>query len=471
MSTYRLFVYEKGPQKGLKEPEIYEGAKGRKYLRVREGGQDSMISLKTTSITEAIKLREARQKAKTAAELGVAIEPKQAAKKAKAALTTVKTVIKRYLQDGCPNKKGVPRPPSKHLDAERERCETLMEHFNTEAPAADLIQNDFDNFKDWRVAKVIEKERAAAEKRGEKYEPDAQTGLRTVDLDLNCLNNAMRWAVRKTLLKTNPAASRAHYYTKSDATHCREFAPENADELHGIAGVFMASRRSETLGWWLLYEGATGLRSEETVLLQMNARSDEPGGFTADGGSMCVRRAKKSKKFNLYVQVHEGLKSIRKAHAIWHAQRYPLSPWFFPGRSRKSSGHVDKSSLTKSLDRLYQVYVNFRKTEKDPKKFPKKPYLTRKYTSHGAGRAFYVLVRRSQGASDPQIAYELNQIGGVGTLEQVYGLPPEHWKNGNAPRLSWIPTAPPAWTKSQDIDFSPLQPKQVTPGDALTFDI
>jgi hypothetical protein len=101
MSTYRLFVYEKGPQKGLKEPEICEGAKGRKYLRVREGGQDSMISLKTTSITEAIKLREARQKAKTAAELGVAVEPNQAAKKAKAALTTVKTVIKRYLQDGC----------------------------------------------------------------------------------------------------------------------------------------------------------------------------------------------------------------------------------------------------------------------------------------------------------------------------------------------------------------------------------
>jgi hypothetical protein len=52
-----------------------------------------------------------------------------------------------------------------------------MEHFNTEAPAADLIQNDFDNFKDWRVAKVIEKERAAALNKGEEYEPDAQTGL------------------------------------------------------------------------------------------------------------------------------------------------------------------------------------------------------------------------------------------------------------------------------------------------------
>lgn len=325
MSTYRLFVYEKGPQKGLKEPEIYEGPEGRKYLRIREGGHDSMISLKTTSITEAIKLRDARQRAKTAAELGVAVEPKEASKKAKAALTTVRTVVKRYLQDGCPNKKGVARPAGMHLAAERDRCETLLEYFNAEAPGADLIQNDLDNYKDWRVARVIEKEKAAAKKKGKEYEPDAQTGLRTVDLDLNCLNNAMRWAVRKILLKANPIAGRVHFYTKSDATHCREFAPENASELNQVAGVFMASRRTETLGWLLLYEGATGLRSEETVLLRMEARSDEPGGITPDGGSMCVRRARKSKKFNLYVQVHEGLKLIRQAHEIWHAKRYPLS--------------------------------------------------------------------------------------------------------------------------------------------------
>lgn len=67
----------------------------------------------------------------------------------------------------CPNKKGVARLASKHLDAERERCEILTEYFNTQAPAVDLVQNDFDNFKDWRIAKIIEKERAAAEKKGE----------------------------------------------------------------------------------------------------------------------------------------------------------------------------------------------------------------------------------------------------------------------------------------------------------------
>jgi hypothetical protein len=205
-----------------------------------------------------------------------------------------------------------------------------------------------------------------------------------------------------------------------------------------------------------LYEGATGLRSEETVLLRMDARSDEPGGLTPDGRSMCFRRARKSKKFNLYVQVHEGLKLIRQAHKMWHAKRYPLSPWCFPGRERKTLRHVNKSPLTKSLDRLHQVYVDFRKTEKDPKEFPKKPHLTRKYTSHGAGRAFYVLVRRSQGVSDPQIAYELNQIGGVGTLEQVYGLPPEHWKNGNAPLLTEMKQKYRLWQRRGKVPVNDL---------------
>jgi hypothetical protein len=41
--------------------------------------------------------------------------------------------------------------------------------------------------------------------------------------------------------------------------------------------------------------------------------------------------------------------------------------------------------------------------------------LPRKYTSHGGGRAFYVYARRSQGVDDPQICYEINHVGGVGT--------------------------------------------------------
>jgi hypothetical protein len=78
-------------------------------------------------------------------------------------------------------------------------------------------------------------------------------------------------------------------------------------------------------------------------------------------------------------------------------------------------------------------------------------------------------VRRSQGVGDAQIVYELNHTGGVGTLEQVYALPPEHWKDGKAPNLSWIPNGPPAWTKIKKADFSTLKHNQAAR--ALSFDI
>jgi hypothetical protein len=36
-------------------------------------------------------------------------------------------------------------------------------------------------------------------------------------------------------------------------------------------------------------------------------------------------------------------------------------------------------------------------------------------------------------------------VGGVGTLEKVYGSAPPHWSKGKGPKLSWIPKGMPAW--------------------------
>jgi len=75
-----------------------------------------------------------------------------------------------------------------------------------------------------------------------------------------------------------------------------------------------------------------------------------------------------------------------------------------------------------------------------------KPHLDKQLTSHGA-RSFYVWARRSQGVSDSQIAFELNQVGGVKTLEQVYGRVPKHWQDPTKrPNFSWIPKCEYAWT-------------------------
>ncbi|MGA2658667.1 MAG: hypothetical protein ABSH34_14280 [Verrucomicrobiota bacterium] len=76
--------------------------------------------------------------------------------------------------------------------------------------------------------------------------------------------------------------------------------------------------------------------------------------------------------------------------------------------------------------------------------------LKKKFTSHGL-RALCVRVRRLNGASDAQIAWEINHVGGVGTLEKVYGSAPSHWIDGKVPKLSWLPKGDPAWNRIRPL--------------------
>jgi hypothetical protein len=430
---YRLYVHEKGPSKGVKEPGIYtDTSRRRLYLRIR-GGRDSFISV-GGSVTKAKEMRDTRRISKVAAKLGIAVDADKASQAARA---TVERVIHRYQADGYPDKKGRRRKRGKHRSAEESYCETLLKYFNGKGSGSDLEQHDLDEYHDWRIENIAAAEAERLEAKGIEYNPEEirKLGHRITDLELNTLNNAMRWAVRKRMLRSNPIASRARYYCKKDAKHCREFAPESADELHEVAGFLMSNRRSEALGWQLLFEGMTGLRCEEVVQLRMDALSGQPGWITPDGRSLRIKPAEKSDKASFYIEVNDGFEFVLASHKVWKAARYPNSPWFLPGR--KNSGldaAVDKSALTKALDRLYRTGV-----------------LKKKYTSHGAGRAFFVLVCRSRGLTDTQIAAKLNQTGGVSQIEQVYGLIPEHWKNGNGPKLSWIPTGAPAWSKIKSL--------------------
>jgi hypothetical protein len=464
MSKFQLCVDEQG----RKERSLYEDAEGRKYLRVRENDQNSMVTLGTTSLSKAVKIRDERRAVKVAVKLGMPIaSPTDAAKKSK---TTVAKVIKAYRDAGFPGKRGGARPPGRHRDEEAARCETLLEYFNGTAAAEDLDQDGLDHFHDWICAEVA---KGVLKKDGTRGKVKGN-GHRATDLDLNCLNNAYRWGLRKKMIKTNPIEKRVKYTVPGQVVHCREFCPESALELHSVAGVMMSSRRSEAVGWQLLIEGMTALRCDEAVQLRVDARANEAGGRTPDGKNLCVRRALKSKKFNCNVKVHEGLDMVLAAHRIWHEARYPISPWYIPGRTKKvgepeeiegepagengeapaeatvALKHAYKGALTKSLDRLF-------KTGK----------LPRKYTSHGAGRAFYVYARRCQGASDTEIAYEINHTGGVGTLEQVYGLPAKHWQNGDAPGMDWLPKDPKdyAWNKIKGVDFSALDKAKAEVGD------
>jgi integrase len=70
-------------------------------------------------------------------------------------------------------------------------------------------------------------------------------------------------------------------------------------------------------------------------------------------------------------------------------------------------------------------------------------------TSHGL-RALYVWVRRSQGADDSQIAFEIGHSSPL-MIQRVYGSCPPHWRTGKAPNYSWRPTGKLAWSQL-DLD-------------------
>jgi len=65
-------------------------------------------------------------------------------------------------------------------------------------------------------------------------------------------------------------------------------------------------------------------------------------------------------------------------------------------------------------------------------------------------RAFYVLVRRSWGIDDQVIAVELGQGSGAGLIATTYGDVPANWRNGDGPKLNWLPDpAQYAWAEFQ----------------------
>ena len=394
------------------ERGLYKDAKtGQYYQRIRsKAGGDTWQSLYTTKLTEARERLDVRRAARAAPKLGLKIRP-TGSKRA-----SVTKVINRYQADGYPDKKGNRRKEGSHLRAETDACERLLAFFDDVA-AEDLDQNVLDEYHTWRQGNVTKGE-----------------GHRTTDLELNTLTNALCWAVRKKLIHDNPIKSRVRYHSSTNARHCKALAPANVDELHEIAEKLFRDRRSETLGWQCLFEALTGLRTNEVLALRLDSRSDEPGGLTEDGNSLCVRRSKKVGRDNPYCEVHEGLKPLLAAHKEWQKARYPKSSWYFPGRDKEKGQPMTKGALTQTLQRLFA-----------------RKKLKKKFISHGM-RAFYVLVRRSNGVSDSQIAWEINHIGGVTTLEKVYGGIPPHWASGKGPKLSWTPSRKPAWESIKTVE-------------------
>lgn len=87
---------------------------------------------------------------------------------------------------------------------------------------------------------------------------------------------------------------RARYHSAADSMHCKDLAPADADEPHKIAGKLRSDPRSEALGWQVLFEAPTGLRTNEALSLRTDAGPDEPGGLTEEGRSRACAGARGS---------------------------------------------------------------------------------------------------------------------------------------------------------------------------------
>jgi len=399
---------------------LYKDAGGMFYERIQTKTQNTYVSLNTTRQAQAEKNLAANRLQRFADEKGLDVE------KPKKKAATVTAVLEFYEESGCPDKRGRMRynPKTKTPPDYRELpyLAKLNEGFKDKT-VDDLRPKALDAYHRERCLEL-----------STNGDTEFTRGHRITDLELNTLNSALKWSVRQEVIPHNPIAHRSRYYSSKEARHAREVAPNSIEEVHEIAAVLFGKTKSSTLGWQWLFECHTGLRLQEALRLRMDARSDEPGSMTPDGNSFCIHPVKENDTVCNYLPVNEGFKKVIESHKAWHAKRYPKSPWHFPNL-RSNGQPVAKCALTNKLRDLFQ--------EKDKNK----PHLTKQFTSHGA-RSFYVWARRSQGISDSQIAFELNQIGGVKTLEQVYGRAPRHWQDpSQRPNFSWTPKGEPAWTK------------------------
>lgn len=379
------------------------------YIRIQKDGFDTYKSLETTQKRKALEGLDARRNAKIAAKFGLAIDPDEAAQQCQ----TVVEVIKYWEQNNYPDRHGNARTEGLYLSAQVEYCDTLLTFFKQHGTLVSALGPKMLNqYHAWRVGNVT---------RGQ--------GHRTTDLELTALSAALDYAVEQEQIASNPIKQRKRFHNSKNVNHCRKYRPEDVDELHSVAAILFESRHKESLGWQALCEAMTGLRTNEALALRTDARADEPGGISEDGETLCVRRSKTTRTESPFIEVHNGLRSFLNAHAIWKRLRFPESPWYFPGRDHEGAKPVYAGSLTNALRFLFRG-------GKVPKQIK----------SHGM-RAFYVWVRRSQGISDTQIAWEINHVGGVSTLEKVYGTPAQHWGKRKAAKVSWLPKGNPGWVE------------------------
>lgn len=326
-----------------------------------------------------------------------------------------------YQEADCPNRRLESRDETFTGD-EKKRLAILTRYFGR-MDADEIRISHLHGYKDWRLKQLTK----------------TVPGLRTVDKDLNTLSNVLNYGVAKNVIEFNfIRAGRPQFQHSSAVRHCRDVAPNTGDEVHTIARYFFATKQSEVLGWQSLFQAMTGCRTSELMRLRLDSKTpDEPGYI--EGCYLFICRSKGG--VNPWVQITPELKKMIAAFKAWHKERYSESPWFFPGKDKE---HVGDTALARAMPR---AVIRLR---------------LHKITPHGF-RSFYVTKRRSDGATDAQIASEIGDAD-VNQISNTYGSCPPNWRGRK--KLSFVPEkGEPAWAYS----FHEREPIQSPPVVHLTI--
>lgn len=292
---------------------------------------------------------------------------------------TVAELVLSYQSAGCPKPNLTPRG----IEYTRDPLSRAVEFFGERKPSSLKIAD----------CVAYREHRRSSSRNGD--------AGRASEIELAALSSALNWAVSSALIDSNPIRSgRPKFSTVKQ--HCRDRAFKSCEELHEVARKLLSHPRSAVLGWQMLVEAFTGLRTNEALALRLDAQRGEPGWI--ENNCLWVSRSKRG--MNPFVFIHEDLRRLIEAHRAWIN---PESRWWFP--SSDLTNPVGRLALTKALSRMCGK------------------------TSHGL-RSFYVTTRRSQGIGDAQIAVEIGDRT-VSLISQTYGDAPPNWFNGNPMR--WVP--------------------------------
>jgi hypothetical protein len=265
------------------------------------------------------------------------------------------------------------------------------------------------------------------------------TGDRATDLELNSLSCMCAWAVATERLAANPFASRPRFRRADDVTHCHQRMPGSDEELHQIlAWLFSSDQPShQVAGGWLACCALTGLRPGEPATLQRHAELAQPPANPRDLAPGTVFKARDGRRMmkvqrlkngqNPYVHLHPAASDFLDTWRQWLEADPELkaSPYWFP-----QPGHPDRPLIWDSHTGPLNDAL------RDAAAGTGLPA----YKPHGFGRAYYVRVRRSQGADDTAIASELGQTSNGELIRSTYGDPAD--MAGGA-QFDWLPDAKP----------------------------